>query len=444
MAPNDPLTRRRFVTLTAITGASLALAGCGADTPSPETDGRETQAATGTPAPTPTATATPTHTQEPTATEQEQEEAVKPGGHPRTNYQLAIHDKRWNTYPVWLDQDGRMYGVAGPDVLVSDDWYHTTTTLFSFKGITNDYVQMVIVPPSGQIIVAVGGRDDSGGRVYRLHDDLSGAEQLYQFEYGRVLRGMGHAVYEDIIVLSCYALSDFEEDQYANEVILSTDGGRSFERILKVPLATTDAANLHIHDVGYDPYADRIWVVVGDNGNSQLYWSDDRGTSWETIADQGDVTMMTQIAAFKDCVCFGTDGYPEGIIRWEREGPNDAPSGVDDLVRPYVQIKTDNPGDGKMEMYARSQWHIREADGRELCLMAFGYSSMNDSATDSVVLASVDGAVWYELYRTETREILLTNILGPLSMDGARRTVVSDSVQAKGYQVNATVPKFWT
>jgi hypothetical protein len=94
-------------------------------------------------------------------------------------------------------------------------------------------------------------------------------------------------------------------------------------------------------------------------------------------------------------------------------------------------------------MYARHRWHIREDDGRELCLMPFGYSPMNETATDSVVLASVDGNAWYELYRTETRETLLTNVLGPLSMDGNRRTIVSDSNQPPGYQIDATVPKFW-
>jgi hypothetical protein len=443
MAPKKALTRRRFVTLTAITGGSLALAGCSTDTSPSESGRTETETNTGTPTSTPTATATPTSQQTPTATEPEHTEEMKPGSHPITEYQLAVQDEHWNTYPVWLDQNGRMYGRAGHNVLVSDDWYHTTEVLYTFPDEKDNDVQMVIVPDNGRVIVAVGGRGENGGRVYRLHDDLNGAEKLYQFEYGRVPHSMGHAVYDDIIVLSCYGLSDFKEDQYANEVILSTDGGQSFERILKVPLNTKDAANLHIHDVEYDPYADRIWVVVGDNGNSQMYWSDDLGSSWETIAEQGKATMMTQIAAFKDCVCFGTDGYPEGIIRWEREGPNDAPEGVDDLVRPYVQIKTDKPGDGKMEMYARKRWHLREDDGRELCLMVFGYSSMNETATDSVVLASTDGAKWYELYRTETQNILLTTVLGPLSMDNPRRTVVSDGVQARGYQLNATVPKFW-
>lgn len=431
MASDRKLTRRRFVTLTA-TGTSLALAGCGADQPPAKTDEGETETDTG--------LSTPMHQQTQT-TAKKHEADVEPGSHPRTNYQLAVHDERWNTYPFWIDQNGRMYGRSGSNVMVSDDRYQTTGVLFSFEEIDDDYVQMVIVPESGNIIAAVGGRGDTGGRIYRLHDDLGGAEKLYQFEYGRVLPGMGHSVYDDRIVISCYGLSDFEADQYANEVILSTDGGKSFDRILKAPLKTTDAANLHIHDVEYDPYADRIWVVVGDNGNTQLYWSDDHGSSWETIAEHGAVTMMTQIAAFKDCVAFGTDGTPEGIIRWEREGPNDKPDGLDDLVRPYIKIETD-PTDDTMEMYARGNWHIREDDGRELCLMAFGYSPM-DTGTDSVVLASVNGAEWYELYRTETRKILLTNVLGPLSMDGPRRTVVSDSTQNEGYQINATVPKFW-
>lgn len=435
MKSNDMMTRRRFVTLTT-TGASLVLAGCGDDDPPTEATEDEPEAKTG--ALPPTATATQEQRQPAVAKEQKAE--VKPGSHPRMEYQLDVNETRSNGYPVWLDQNGRMYGRSGPTVMVSDDWWQTTEELFSFADIDNEYVQMVIVPDNGRIVVAVGGRGDTGGRIYRLNDDLTGAEKLYQFEYGRVLNSMGHVVYNDIIVLSCYELSDFENGQYANEVILSTDGGASFDRILKVPLKTTDAANLHIHDVEYDPYADRIWVVVGDNGNSQMYWSDDLGTSWETIADQGEVTMLTQIAAFKDCVAFGTDGEPEGIIRWEREGQNDAPTGIDDLVRPYVKIQTD-PTDDTMEMYARSRWHIRE-DGRELCLMPFGYSPM-DSGRDSVVLASVNGAEWYELYRTETRDILLTNVLGPLSMDGSRRTIVSDSNQEGGYQIDATVPPFW-
>jgi hypothetical protein len=33
--------------------------------------------------------------------------------------------------------------------------------------------------------------------------------------------------------------------------------------------------------------------------------------------------------------------------------------------------------------------------------------------------------------------------MGPLSMDGDRRTLVSDSFRSDGHQIDATVPKFW-
>ena len=57
------------------------------------------------------------------------------------------------------------------------------------------------------------------------------------------------------------------------------------------------------------------------------------------------------------------------------------------------------------------------------------------------MLASADGDEWYELHRTETRDVLLSNGVGPLSMDGDRRTLVSDSNQG-GHRIDATVPVF--
>ncbi|MCH7659939.1 MAG: glycosyl hydrolase [Euryarchaeota archaeon] len=422
------MDRRKFIGLTAGTG--VALAGC---TASDDVDGAGNDTDDG---------------NEPAEAESEPEESgPEPeggDGRPYTHYSLDVHDERSVGRPVWVDTDGRVYGGSGPRVLVSDDWWETTETLYSFEdeGTTDEYVQTVIVPDSGNIIAGIGGRGETGGKVERIDEDLSGSETLYQFDYGRADNSFGHVVYEDIVVISTYGRSDFAAGRHANEVILSTDGGASFDLVLEAPLNTEDAANLHIHDVEYDPYAERIWVAVGDHGNSQLYWSDDLGDSWSEIAEQGAITMVTQVAAFEDCVVLGSDGTPEGILRWERESPNDEPGGVDDFVRVHVEIETD-PNDDVMQMYARRRWHIREDDGRELCLMPFGYSPMNDTAEDSVVLASVDGDEWFELHRTETREILLTNIMGPLSMDGDRRVLVSDSNQGDGYQIDATVPAFW-
>lgn len=426
------MNRRRFITLSATaTCPCVALAGCTGEDEAEVTEN-----------PTDGSVNDEEETEEPDA----DPEPEGGDGEPYTHYELDVHDEREVGQPVWVDQDGRMYGRDGPHVRVSDDWWGTSEELYSFEGELpeGERVETVIVPESGRILVGVGGRSDkTTGRLELLDDDLGDSETLYEFDWGRTSNSMGHAVHEDVIVIACYGRSDFESGNHPNEVILSTDGGASFDLVLEPETVDEDAANNHIHDVEYDPYAERIWVAVGDHGNSQVYWSDDFGDSWAELTERGGVTMITQVAAFEDNVVFGTDSAPEGIILWERDGPDDEPTGAGDLERVHVQIETD-PDDETMEMYARRRWHIREDDGRELCLMPFGYSPMHDTASDSVVLASVDGDEWYELHRTETREILLTNVMGPLSMDGDRRTLVSDSNQGEGYQIDATVPEFWT
>ena len=422
------MNRRQLLKLSAATaGTNIALAGCTAD------DGVEN------------VEASETNTGEKPAEDEPEEEKPEPeggDGEPYTHYDLDIRERRERGQPVWVDSDGRMYGRDGPHVTVSDDWWQTNDVLYSFEDGHDRNVQTVIVPDSGRIIAAVGGKGETGGTVELLDRDLGGHETLYEFDYGYVSNSLGHVVHNDIVVISCYQLSKYDEGRHGNEVILSTDGGESFELILEPPVNVTDAANNHIHDVEYDPYAERIWVAVGDHGNSQLFWSDDLGASWSEIDERGQISMVTQVAAFENCVVLGTDGYPEGILRWERDGPDDEPENVDSFVRPHVQIQKEAEEE-KMEMYARRRWHIREDDGRELCLMPFGFSPMNENASESVVLASVDGDEWYELHRTDTREILLTNVMGPLSMDGDRRTLISDSNQGEGYQIDATVPKFW-
>ncbi|WP_238532796.1 WD40/YVTN/BNR-like repeat-containing protein [Halalkalicoccus jeotgali] len=423
------MDRRKFIVASAATiGSGVTLAGCIGSQETESSDGSADR-------------------NDESSKEESEEERPEPeggDGRPYTHYDLEVHDKREAGQPVWIDQNERIYGRDGPRVLVSDDWWKTTEVLYSFEGVADGNVQTVIVPESGRIIAAVGGRGEEGGTIELINEDHTDSETLYQFDYGRVSNSLGHVAYEDIVVISCYKLSDYEAGKHGNEVILSTDGGQSFKQILEPEVNTTDAANNHIHDVEYDPYAERIWVAVGDHGNSQLYWSDDLGESWKEIDDRGAITMVTQIAAFKDCITLGSDGDPEGILRWERDGPNDVPEEADDFERVHVEIETD-PEDDTMEMYARRRWHIREdlETGRELCLMPFGYSPMHETAEDSVVLASVDGDEWYELYRTETRDILLTNVMGPLSMDGERRTLISDSNQGEGYQIEGTVPKFW-
>lgn len=38
-------------------------------------------------------------------------------GKPYTHYDLDIRDERWDGQPIWIDQDERLYGRNGRDVL---------------------------------------------------------------------------------------------------------------------------------------------------------------------------------------------------------------------------------------------------------------------------------------------------------------------------------------
>ena len=446
------MDRRRFIALTgAATCPCVALAGCtgeadiggttgsdddGQDTPEESDDG-------GVEVP-----------EDDDAGDDEEEgsvedEPIEHDGRPITDHDLEIHDERRNGHVFWVDLDGNMYGRSGPRLLRSDDWWESHEVIYSFanqrEGYNSNIIQSVMVTDAGRILCGVGGRGDEfkeTGRIELLDEDLEGSTTVYEFDYGRTTGSFGHSVYEEIVVIGSYGRSDFENDRHPDEVILSTDGGESFEQVLRAEFQTANAANHHIHDVEYDPFAERIWVTVGDGGNAQIYWSDDLGDSWDHLDEYGIREQPTQVAAFRDNVAFGTDGNPDGIMRFPRDDPSDAPRSIEDIGRGHVEIH-DEEHNHEMRMYARRRWHIREEDGRELCLIPFGYSPMHPDARESVVLASVDGDAWFELYRVDDREKLLTNVMGPLSRDGDLRTLISDSARNDGFQIDATVPEFW-
>jgi hypothetical protein len=441
------MERRRFMRLSgaAACPCSIALAGCIAG-PSGDPGGNTTE--TETPELTPESDDTP-ETETPEGDEFEGDEPIEHDGRPITDYDLEVTAERRNGHVFWIDLDGVMYGRSGPRLLRSEDWWESHEVIYSFanqrEGYNSNIIQSVMVTDAGQILCGVGGRGDEfkeTGRIELLDEDLEGSTTVYEFEYGRTTASFGHAVYEEIVVIDSYGRSDFENDRHPDEVTLSTDGGESFEQVLRAEFQTADAANHHIYDVEYDPFAERIWVTVGDGGNAQIYWSDDLGDSWDHLDEYGIREQPTQVAAFRNNVVFGTDGNPDGIMRFPREDPSEAPESIDDMGRGHVTIH-DDEHNHEMRMYARRRWHVREDDGRELCIIPFGYSPMHPDARESVVLASVDGDAWFELYRVDDREKLLTNVMRPLSRDGDLRTLISDSARNDGFQIDATIPEFW-
>lgn len=93
--------------------------------------------------------------------------------------------------------------------------------------------------------------------------------------------------------------------------------------------------NRHIHSCCFDEVYDRIWLVMGDDKYQAtgIYWSDDFGKTWHRkslyfgnkYVDKGQATQMLQIASLEKCVLFGTDGWGNGIFRYNRCGKEEDP-----------------------------------------------------------------------------------------------------------------------
>lgn len=84
----------------------------------------------------------------------------------------------------------------------------------------------------------------------------------------------------------------------------------------------------HVHSCCYDEEFNRIWLVMGDDKYlaTGIYWSDDFGKTWHRKSlvfnsptiDKGGTTQMLQVVSLKNCVLFGTDGWGNGIFRYNR------------------------------------------------------------------------------------------------------------------------------
>ena len=89
----------------------------------------------------------------------------------------------------------------------------------------------------------------------------------------------------------------------------------------------------HIHSCCYDEEFERIWLVMGDDKYlaTGIYWSDDMGKTWHRKSlvfnypdiDMGGTTQMLQVISMKTCVLFGTDGWGNGIFRYNRGRKDD-------------------------------------------------------------------------------------------------------------------------
>lgn len=141
--------------------------------------------------------------------------------------------------------------------------------------------------------------------------------------------------------------------------------------------------NRHIHSCCYDEEFDRIWLVMGDDKYQAtgIYWSDDLGITWHRKSlffnysdiDKGLYSQMLQVVSLKKCVLFGTDGWGNGIFRYNRGDKEDDPD--IEFVFAWSQNKTDLEG--------IANHTIVNSDG--VVLMTFAPDSKKSSPSGGIV-----------------------------------------------------------
>lgn len=109
------------------------------------------------------------------------------------------------------------------------------------------------------------------------------------------------------VLAGCYG-----RDPAARDLLLSSDGGRTFNVIKKTSNNDT-TVNSHWHDVAFDPYHGYIWASEGDGVNNRgVHFSDDWGSTWYTLTPLG-THQPTSIIPFPERMVFGRDSYGTGI-----------------------------------------------------------------------------------------------------------------------------------
>ena len=282
---------------------------------------------------------------------------------------------------------------------ISSGTGYTTATLSATSGGTGESFAVNIT--GGDIVrIAVlnGGTGHTNGTFhFSISGDGSGADWTYTVS-GGVISGVQTAK--------------------ARRLFLSTDFGENWSQIFDVYTTPTYkyGSGIHLHAVAYDEEWDRIWLLFGDNTgdgttisgyptNTQMYYSDDRGSTWTLypafpyVEGHSIKGQFTSIRIYKNNIVLGTDAMSTcfGSVIIPRIG--------------FKQLGTPQFGPGFVlnTSIVQEQTSAYSVDDSYPAFMTLSAVS---AANDPVVLISSDGGTtWNELWR-ETDFVTRPRITG--------------------------------
>ncbi|OPZ75150.1 MAG: hypothetical protein BWY80_00274 [Firmicutes bacterium ADurb.Bin456] len=297
-------------------------------------------------------------------------------------------------YPMWLSGDGKTFytGWDSNTLKKSADELKTLTAIHTFEV----YLTACRDLDNGELLVACGNQgapaslwlSSKGQTKWTKVLETSGPGARFMNEWSISVSGR-------IIVASEYGGKKPPDN--ARKVYLSRDYGKTWTEILDIG----QREGTHVHGCAYDPYYNRIWVTTGDIPHQSILYSDDWGRNWQVASKQ---YQATSIYPLPNCVLFGTDSSPNGILRYSRAGKSNPPA-------VEVAFRIDNSP--RLTYNAKLAFRGSQPDAP----VYFPYIvKVTNERLPGLVIATQDGFNFFEIFRDsinyEVQKGVL-NLLGP-------------------------------
>ena len=212
----------------------------------------------------------------------------------------------------------------------------------------------------------------------------------FTWRYGRSIHG-------NMVILSTYHQGyDPTGENPARFLYISQDYGETFREVELPSIMVKDPTQFHIHDVEYDPYTKRMWLSVGDQSNSGLYYSDDFANSWELV--EGAPIRPTNITALPNVVLFGTDDRPSAIYGYKK---NDNGEKKDVKWDDIEMLITPLTSSSDVLLIANLNHMDIDANLGKQSGFVMPFERDQSGRYSATILCSPDGLHWTELFRLD-------------------------------------------
>jgi photosystem II stability/assembly factor-like uncharacterized protein len=332
-------------------------------------------------------------------------------------------------WPLWMGQDGDKVlmlakGISSNTAIHYSEDCGETWVRTCASGKFN-YPQYGFVTPSPNRSMIICDRRPGG--VYKIYrstnfesDNHSNWVEKVVADAGYFSSRYGLSVRENVIAITTYGVPD--QTNPPRFLYLSRDSGETWETIEVAKVSDmVDPGDFHLHDVEYDPWANRLWVSNGDRVNSALQYSDDWGKTWNLVAPRGVAVagQATSITALPDRVLFGSDGKPNGFFVWYRKWQeNSAPVSEHDIKFLYTPDDIANEGHLSVANISHTQMDAAFFEYPYTLVLPFEKSTAG-SDFPLRLLASPDGEHFYEIFRVDQishdlGNATLARLIGPV------------------------------